>query len=201
MGSFFKRTEVEKKESATTAWTVKAGSSQKEMEVEYASTQLFDIIQKAQLVNRDIVFLCIGSDRYVGDSLGPLVGTMLVEEGIPFEVYGTLEHPVHAFNLKETIKEVNKRFVKPFIISIDACLGEQSQVGDVMIKEGPLVPGQALAKVLPEIGDYHIKGMVNYVDPFPATQFLNDTRLFTVMTIAKTIVDVIKRIPQYKKEL
>ncbi|UZW66236.1 spore protease YyaC [Priestia flexa] len=149
MGSFFKRTEVEKKESATTAWTVKAGSSQKEMEVEYASTQLFDIIQKAQLVNRDIVFLCIGSDRYVGDSLGTLVGTMLVEEGIPFEVYGTLEHPVHAFNLKEIIKEVNKRFVKPFIISIDACLGEQSQVGDVMIKEEYVGAGASASKSSP----------------------------------------------------
>ncbi|MCP1188460.1 hypothetical protein NKR17_05100 [Priestia flexa] len=49
MGSFFKRTEVEKKESATTAWTVKAGSSQKEMEVEN-DTRLFTVMTIAKTI-------------------------------------------------------------------------------------------------------------------------------------------------------
>ncbi|WP_281998938.1 hypothetical protein [Priestia flexa] len=49
MGSFFKRTEVEKKESATTAWTVKEGSSQKEMEVEN-DTRLFTVMTIAKTI-------------------------------------------------------------------------------------------------------------------------------------------------------
>ncbi|NWQ41796.1 spore protease YyaC [Bacillus sp. EB106-08-02-XG196] len=150
-----------------------------------------EIIQSSGYQKEDIIFLCIGSDRSVGDSLGPLVGTMLKEYQVPYRIYGTLEKPVHAFNLKETLKEIKKEFIKPLIISVDACLGDQNQVGYVFLKEGPLVPGEALKKVLPEVGDYHIIGMVNYIDPLPAMQFLNDTRLFTVMNLAKTIVKII----------
>lgn len=150
-----------------------------------------EIIQSSGYQKEDIIFLCIGSDRSVGDSLGPLVGMMLKEYQVPYRIYGTLEKPVHAFNLEETLKEIKKEFIKPLIISVDACLGDQNQVGYVFLKEGPLVPGKALKKVLPEVGDYHIIGMVNYIDPLPAMQFLNDTRLFTVMNLAKTIVKII----------
>jgi putative sporulation protein YyaC len=150
-----------------------------------------EIIESSGYQKEDIIFLCIGSDRSVGDALGPLVGTMLKEHQVPYRVYGTLENPIHAFNLKETLKEINKQFKKPLIFSVDACLGEQNKMGYVFLKEGPLVPGKALKKVLPEVGDYHITGMVNYIDPLPAMQFLNDTRLNTVMNLAKTIVKII----------
>ncbi|MBD1381088.1 spore protease YyaC [Bacillus sp. IB182487] len=155
-----------------------------------------EIIQQSLLENKDIVFLCIGSDRYVGDSLGPLVGTMLKESQLPYRVYGTLEEPVHAFNLKGILKEINKQFKKPLIFSIDACLGDKNQVGYVIFKEGPLAPGKALQKILPEVGDYHFKGIVNYIDPLPSSQFLNDTRLYTVMNLAKVIFKVISKIEE-----
>ncbi|MGE6378423.1 spore protease YyaC [Peribacillus muralis] len=150
-----------------------------------------EIIRNSDYQYENIIFLCIGSDRSIGDSLGPLVGTMLKEHQVPYRVYGTLEKPVHAFNLEETLKEINKQFKKPLIFSVDACLGEQNQVGEVLLKEGPLVPGKALKKVLPEVGDFHIVGMVNYLDPLPTMQFLNDTRLYTVMNLAKRIVKMI----------
>lgn len=150
-----------------------------------------EIIRNSGYPYENIIFLCIGSDRSIGDSLGPLVGTMLKEQQVPYRVYGTLEKPVHALNLEETLKEINKQFKKPLIISVDACLGEQNQVGDVFLNAGPLVPGKALKKVLPEVGDYHIVGMVNYIDPLPTMQFLNDTRLYTVMNLAKRIVKII----------
>ncbi|WP_240675955.1 spore protease YyaC [Ammoniphilus sp. CFH 90114] len=159
--------------------------------VEKLALRMKEIIQSSGYQNEDIIFLCIGSDRSVGDSLGPLVGTMLEENQVPYRIYGTLENPVHAFNLEDILKEINKRFKKPLIFSIDACLGEQDQVGHVYVKEGPLVPGRALEKVLPQVGDYHIVGMVNYIDPLPSMQFLNDTRLYTVMNLAKRIVNMI----------
>ncbi|MDQ0247358.1 putative sporulation protein YyaC [Bacillus fengqiuensis] len=163
----------------------------KEKDIQIAALKIRELIQNSPCKNEEVIFLCIGSDRYVGDSLGPLVGTMLKENEVPYHVYGTLEAPVHAFNLKATLKEIHKRFVKPLIFSLDACLGDQDQVGYVLFKEGPLLPGKALEKVLPEVGDYHIKGMVNYIDPLPTSQFLNDTRLYTVMNLAKTITKII----------
>ena len=37
------------------------------------------------VTSRPIVFVCIGTDRSTGDSLGPLVGTLL-EEKVPADV-------------------------------------------------------------------------------------------------------------------
>ncbi|CAJ1002218.1 spore protease YyaC [Brevibacillus aydinogluensis] len=163
-------------------------------EIDVMSSILSDLIQRATRENKEIVFLCVGSDRSIGDALGPLVGTMLKENGIAYQVYGTLEEPVHAFNLEHTLKTIQRQFRQPFIISIDAGLGEREQVGAVLLKEGPLLPGRALQKVLPAVGDYHLTGVVNYLDPLPAAQFLNDTRLFTVMKLARTIVQAITNV-------
>lgn len=163
-------------------------------EIELLASGLRSIIEHPSNGGRDVIFLCIGSDRYIGDSLGPLIGSMLNECNIPYLVYGTLEEPVHAFNLKETLKIINRRFKNPLIFSIDASLGTMEQVGYVIFEEGPLIPGKALETILPEVGDYHFKGIVNYIDPLPKSQFLNDTRLLTVMTLSKVMVEVITRI-------
>lgn len=186
--------EKEKKTQEAVSYYLRAGGTTEEREIDMLAFKIKEMIDHSTLKDNDIVFLCIGSDRYVGDSLGPLVGTMLIENEVPFHVYGTLEEPVHAFNLKGILKKINKQFRKPIIISIDASIGNKNQVGYVMFKEGPLIPGKALEKILPEVGDYHFVGFVNYIDPLPTSQFLNDTRLFMVMNLAKTIVKVITKI-------
>ncbi len=160
-------------------------------EMTLLKSKLKEIFSKAKQQQREVVFLCIGSDRYIGDSLGPLIGSMMLENGISRPVHGTLEEPVHAFNLKLALKDIHKKNENPILISIDASLGTKEQVGDVLFKEGPLVPGKALKKMLPEVGDYHFQGIVNYLDPFPSSQFLNDTRLHTVMKLAKLITQII----------
>ncbi|WP_231507758.1 spore protease YyaC [Bacillus sp. UNC41MFS5] len=182
----------ENTQQENTLFRIKVKEMMEEKEIEAAARIMEEIITCSTLEHRDIVFLCIGSDRYVGDSLGPLVGTMLRESHVPYHVYGTLKEPVHAFNLKDILKDINKQLKKPLIISIDACLGEKSQVGFMIFNKGPLAPGKALEKILPEVGDYHIKGVVNYIDPLPASQFINDTRLYTVFNFARTIVKIIR---------
>lgn len=186
--------EKEKNNKEAISYFVKSNGKTEEKDTVLLAHKIREIIRQSSREDDDIVFLCIGSDRYVGDSLGPLVGTMLTERNVPFRVYGTLEEPVHAFNLKGILKGINKQFKKPLIFSIDASIGNKDQVGHVMFKEGPLTPGKALEKMLPEVGDYHFVGFVNYIDPLPTSQFLNDTRLYTVMNIAKTIVKVINSI-------
>ncbi|QGQ48724.1 spore protease YyaC [Metabacillus sediminilitoris] len=185
--------EKEKKNEESISYYVNSNGETEERDTEILARKIKEIICQTPHEDNDIVILCIGSDRYVGDSLGPLVGTMLKESRVPFRVYGTLEEPVHAFNLKGILKEINKQFKKPLIFSIDASIGDKDQVGYVRFKEGPLTPGKALEKMLPEVGDYHFVGIVNYLDPLPTSQFLNDTRLYTVMNLAKTIVKVITK--------
>lgn len=187
----------EKNVQESNSYYLKPNGKTKERDIEILALKVRDIIERSSREDKDVVFLCIGSDRYIGDSLGPLVGTMLEESQVPFRIYGTLKEPVHAFNLKGIIKEINRQFRKPLVFSIDACIGSKDEVGHVIFKEGPLIPGKALEKMLPEVGDYHFAGVVNYIDPLPTSQFLNDTRLYEVMELAKTIVKVITKI---KKE-
>jgi putative sporulation protein YyaC len=187
--------EKEKKNQDRRSYYVSSNRTD-EKAIELFALKIKEMIQQPTRDDQDIVFLCIGSDRYIGDSVGPLVGTMLKENQIPFHVYGTLEEPVHAFNLKGMLKEIHKQVKNPLIISIDASIGDKKEVGHVIFKEGPLSPGKALEKMLPEVGDYHFVGIVNYVDPLPSSQFLNDTRLLTVINLAKTIVKVITKIAE-----
>ncbi|WP_291658297.1 spore protease YyaC [Clostridium sp.] len=113
-----------------------------------------------KIISKDTVFICIGTDRCIADSLGPLVGTFLKEMGFPLPVYGTIYEPIHAMNIEKKLNEIKKNFPYHQYIAIDACLGDKHSIGDIRIKNLPLSPGKALSKNLPEIGDYSIVGFV-----------------------------------------
>lgn len=137
--------------------------------------------------HRDIVILCIGTDRSTGDSLGPLVGTRLTQlKNGRFEVYGTLDEPVHAVNLVNVLETINTKYHDPFIIAVDACLGKADRVGYINVKPGVLFPGTALQKNLPAVGDLHISGIVN-VGGFLEHLVLQNTRLNLVFKMAEVI--------------
>lgn len=141
----------------------------------------------------DLVIICIGTDRSTGDSLGPLIGSILAHQKLRhFIVYGTLEHPVHAVNLKDNLADIKRKHPRSFILAIDACLGRLSGVGKITLAEGPLHPGAAVQKKLPEVGDIHMTGIVNIggmMDYF----ILQNTRLFTVVQMAETMAASIKK--------
>ncbi|QJW49253.1 spore protease YyaC [bacterium BFN5] len=134
---------------------------------------------------RPLIFLCIGSDRYTGDALGPLVGTHL-EENSNCIIYGSLEHPVHAGNLVEIINQINQKHYYPIIIAIDACLGKSNEIGNMEIWEGGLHAGIAVGNRLPCVGHISIVGVVNaggqigYID-------LQSTPLSIVIKLSKVI--------------
>jgi len=134
-----------------------------------------------------LIVLCIGTDRSTGDSLGPLVGsqlqTMNLQNAI---VLGTLDEPVHAVNLQDTIDEIHSKYNQPFILAIDACLGRSESVGSIRIKEGPLQPGTGVNKDLPNVGNIQIVGIVN-VGGFMEYMVLQNTRLSLVMKMAHII--------------
>lgn len=150
---------------------------------DYLCNELTPILKE----NRPIVFICIGSDRSTGDSLGPLIGEKIkfLSRNNIF-VYGNLEETVHAKNLKETLKLIKSKHKRPFIIAIDACLGAVDNVGHVLIEKKPLKPGIALNKELPEVGDLSILGIVN-ISGSLEFMVLQNTRLYTVMLLANTI--------------
>ncbi len=150
---------------------------------DYLYNELTPILKQ----NRPIIFVCIGTDRSTGDSLGPLVGEKLkFSSKSNIYVYGNLEKPVHAKNIENTLKEINKKFKSPYIIAIDACLGSIDNVGKIIIEKKPIYPGIAVNKDLPPVGDLSIMGVVNIAASLEFV-VLQNTRLYTVMTIANSI--------------
>ncbi|NYE06194.1 putative sporulation protein YyaC [Bacillus niacini] len=155
--------------------------------VENLAMELLKFLPRAS--QRPIVFVCIGTDRSTGDSLGPLVGSFLEEKDVPsFHVYGTLDEPIHAVNLGERLKEIAVKHQDPYIIGIDACLGRMKNVGVIQVGNGPVKPGAGVNKELPAVGDIHITGIVN-VSGFMEFFVLQNTRLNLVMKMAKTIAN------------
>lgn len=149
---------------------------------------LFALIKKHVLYNKNIVFLCIGSDRATGDSLGPIIGYKLSKyiHQPKFHIYGTLEKPVHAKNLKDTVAMIHQKHSDAFIIAIDASLGKSDHIGYITLGEGPLKPGAGVNKDLPEVGDLFITGIVNFAGTLDH-MLLQTTRLNVVMSMADKI--------------
>ncbi|GIP22369.1 MULTISPECIES: spore protease YyaC [Paenibacillus] len=136
---------------------------------------------------QDIVIVCIGTDRSTGDCLGPLVGTALSKlQSGSYHLYGTLEEPVHAMNLQDTLLHIQQVHENPFVIGIDACLGQSSSVGCIQVVQGPLRPGAGVNKELPPVGDIHLTGIVN-VGGFMEYFVLQNTRLSLVMRLSDII--------------
>ena len=141
--------------------------------------------------NREIIFICIGTDRCTGDSLGPLVGYKLKSfyKQMPknnIYIYGSLESPVHSKNISNIIDKIKVNFDNPFIIAIDSCLGKINNIGKVFVNNNPIFPGLAVNKELPPIGDLSITGIVNISGNYEFI-ILQNTRLYTVMSLADCI--------------
>lgn len=160
-----------------------------ETEIEIVAEKIKEVLEKSS--KKEIIFLCVGTDRSTGDSLGPFVGTMLKEEKIPYPVYGTLKEPVHALNLKDVLQEIQQKYEDPLVFGIDACLGEKQRIGLILFREEPFIPGKALNRGFSEVGNIHLRAIVNYLDPLSPAQALNNTRLYTVINLAKTMTKII----------
>ncbi|RJE47365.1 MULTISPECIES: spore protease YyaC [unclassified Dehalobacter] len=142
---------------------------------------------------RPVVLLCIGTDRSTGDSLGPLTGTKLDGKGLSgLTVIGTLEKPVHAENLDSTLKNLFAKYYNPYIIALDACLGQLDSVGYISLAEGPLKPGAAVKKELPEVGEIHLTGIVN-INGFMQYMVLQNTRLSIVWQMSEVLCNLFQR--------
>ncbi|MCR8642996.1 spore protease YyaC [Paenibacillus sp. N1-5-1-14] len=142
---------------------------------------------------KPIVICCIGTDRSTGDCLGPLVGSRLrkyAEWGANFHIYGTLDEPVHAMNLSEHIELIHREHHDPFIIAVDASLGQMNSIGCIQIGNGPLKPGAGVNKNLPAIGNIYMTGIVN-ISGFMEYFVLQNTRLSLVMNMADVIAQSI----------
>lgn len=113
---------------------------------------------------RKVVFVCIGTPRIVGDSLGPLVGDELRKRNVSAYVYGTLRRPITALNLHGYRKMLSTYHRGDLIVAIDATMGNLEDVGKLKVVEGGLRPAGAFRKNSAKLGDIGIMAIVGERD-------------------------------------
>lgn len=108
-----------------------------------------------------IKILNIGTDECIGDSLAPLVGTMLKEMNpTGVDIIGDLSRPVDA----ERINKVVQKHIteNDFVIAVDSAISiNEEHVGCITIRNGSITPGTCMGHSLPSIGNVSILGFVN----------------------------------------
>lgn len=137
-------------------------------------------------INDNTVIICIGTDKCIGDSLGPMVGTFLKEKNFPLPVYGTIELPIHALNINKRLDEIKKLHPKSLLIGIDACLGDADSIGEIHTRDFPIHPGKGVGKTLPDVGTASIIGII---DSSENAEFFTSRsiRLYLIMQMARVI--------------
>lgn len=137
-------------------------------------------------IDANSIIICIGTDRCIGDCLGPLVGTLLQSENFPLKVYGTISEPIHALNIDNKLREIKKLHPASNIIGIDACLGDNKNIGEIQARDYPIHPGKGVGKLLPDVGKTSIIGIVDSSDNNEL--FTNrNIRLDLIFSMAKVI--------------
>ena len=149
-------------------------------------------LKACNLKNKKPLIACIGSDLVLGDSLGPLVGTMLTKKNVSAYVYGTLSSPITAKEIACAKSQLTALHPNSFIIAIDAAVGNIDDIGLIKVSDKGLKPGLGVDKNLGIIGDCSIIGVVagkslqNY-------NLFNLTRLNLIYKMAETIANGVER--------
>ena len=145
---------------------------------------------KKPFFNKPPVIVCVGSDLAIGDSLGPIVGSMLKfkTQGLNVFLYGTLALPVTAKEIRYMRSFLKESHADSPVLVVDAAVGAEGDIGLIKINDSPLRPGAGANKQLGSIGDLSIMGIVaeksvgNY-------GLFNTTRLNLVYSMAELISD------------
>lgn len=137
-------------------------------------------------ISYNTIIICIGTDKCIPDCLGPLVGTFLKNSNFPLPVYGTLSEPIHALNIDTELIRIKSHHINANIIGVDACLGDYNTIGEIHIRDFPINPGKGVGKMLPQVGDYSIIGIVDSSDNADFFS-MKSIRLNTVYTMAQII--------------
>ena len=138
-------------------------NTQSEFETEQFALHLNRLIcEEMTATGKDgVMFLCIGTDRSTGDSLGPLIGHKLRGRRLAgAAAIGTLDKPVHAMNLDLYARYIKLHYPDYVVVAIDASVGSPDHVGYATLGRGALQPGLGVSKNLEAVGDISITGIV-----------------------------------------
>lgn len=147
----------------------------------------------------EIVILCVGTNRIIGDAVGPITGTFLTENNIP-NVYGTLQRPVDATNLVRVVDEIKKSYSKPYIIAVDAAvnLGTSYLIGKPEFLKSITIEDEAITarswdtKNAVPVGNIGITAVVEYGWYYNFQKRMENANLAVIYNMSNIIAKSIK---------
>lgn len=156
---------------------------------------------------KNILFVCIGNGKIIGDSLGPLIGTVLeknkrlIQNNVKIDVIGTFENPILYYNVEEFIKNIDSQDYSEIVI-IDSALGSKENIGKVMITPAEILIGVGVNRGRMVKGDIILKGVVgiNYNNISRNLIELESVEAKQVEKIASKMLDIIYSIIFRKTE-
>lgn len=155
----------------------------------------------------NILFVCIGNGKIIGDSLGPLIGTVLeknkrlIQNNVKIDVIGTFENPILYYNVEEFIKNIDSQDYSEIVI-IDSALGSKENIGKVMITPAEILIGVGVNRGRMVKGDIILKGVVgiNYNNISRNLIELESIEAKQIENIASKMLDIIYSIIFRKTE-
>ena len=127
-----------------------------------------------------IVILCLGTDKLVGDCLAPLVAENLRKNDFPCYIYGGLHAPITAQNCEfafDFVRTVHKD--AKIILSDSMATKEQARLGDIVVSQEYFGAINSL-NIKPDLCIYGVTSLLK-------NGMLNCARLFIVEQISALI--------------
>ena len=152
---------------------------------------VLNLRRKIYKEKRKIVFVCIGTNRVAGDSLGPLVGSYL-KSNSNLEVFGDLSKNICE---KKDLEIIRDRLKNRCVVAIDSAISDYGCLGEVFITSNPLKVAVGLNNDKGIVGDISIKGIVaeNKYDPYENFIALRNSNIDFIQSLAIVISQGIKR--------
>lgn len=155
-----------------------------------------EIIIGNYLNGKNIVLVNIGTEKYIGDSFAPLLGSMLQGRLSIIKSYGNLDNTINGVNLLEKINIINKKHSNDLIIGVDSIFSKNKDkcAMDFSICEDSFIPGQGVNKENTlEVGHITIQFCINkgHEDGFEALKMFTIRDIYNrVRSAAELIFDI-----------
>ena len=164
--------------------------------------QDFSIVLREKITGVEIsklIFLCIGTDRIIGDSFGPLVGyklNYLFKNEDNVEIIGNLENKICIHNIEKIMQDIKNTYEIPFVISIDAAFSNKMNIGEIVVSKNSINVGSGLNRKNIYVGDMSIKGVVskNLNNPKYNFKSLQNAPLSLIMNMADSVAQGIRHV-------
>ncbi|MBP3707815.1 MAG: spore protease YyaC [Clostridia bacterium] len=150
-----------------------------------------DCLNKYVEKDKNIIFFCIGTDRVIGDCVGPITGSLLKNKYGNKNIYGDLEENLTYENIEDKLNEVNLKYSNPYIIAIDAALSSNEDIGKFYVDNKGINYRKSLNSKNLKIGDIGIKVVVgkDYNDSELNFKVLQNISLSKIVKISKKTFD------------